>query len=222
MRVSAKVETIDRDVVLRLVGDDADRSRQFAAYAREALVEAQEVNRKATGQVPPHETFVDGRRGAALETVKPDGTIVFEFDLLNDLFEWIGLTLLQHSPVLSGRYQDSHLFFADGVQVLPGEPAPPAAGEYVFLNAQPYSRKIERGLSPQAPAGVYEAVATLANRRFSNVARVRFSFRSLPSGAIGEWAKTTNMRASQESRNQPGDKRFEWLTRQPAIVITLR
>lgn len=221
MRISAKVDTIDRDIALRLVGDDADRSRQFAAYAREALVEAQEVNRQATGQVPPHETFVDGRRGAALETVKPDGTIVFEFDLLNDLFEWIGLTLMQHSPVLSGRYQDSHLFFADGVELDPGATLPQAQ-EYAFVNAQAYARKIERGQSPQAPDGVYEAVATLANRRFSNVARVRFGYRSLPAGAIGDWAKTTNMRANQNSRNRPGDKRFEWLTRQPAIVITLR
>ncbi|WP_371346469.1 hypothetical protein [Ancylobacter sp. IITR112] len=221
MRVSAKVETIDRDIVLRLVGDDADRSRQFAAYAREALVEAQEVNRRATGQVPTHETFVDGRRGAALETVKPDGTIVFEFDLLNDLFEWIGLTLMQHSPVLSGRYQESHLFFADGVEVEPGATLPEAQ-EYSFVNAQPYARKIERGQSPMAPDGVYEAVATLASRRFSNVARVRFGYRSLPAGSIGDWAKTTNMRASQNSRNRPGDKRFEWLTRQPAVVITLR
>lgn len=221
MRLSAKVETIDRDIVVRLVGDDADRSRQFADYAREALVEAQEANRRATGRVPTHETFVDGRRGAALETVKPDGTIVFEFDLLNDLFEWIGLTLLQHSPVLSGRYQDSHLFFADGVQIEPGANLP-AAQEYAFVNAQPYARKIERGQSPQAPEGVYEAVATLANRRFGNVARVRFSYRSLPAGAVGDWAGKTSMRANQNSRNRPGDKRFEWLTRQPAIVITLR
>ena len=54
-----------------------------------------------------------------------------------------------------------------------------AAEEYVFINTQPYARKIEgtggRRMAPQAPDGVYQAVATLAQRRFGNIARITFS-----------------------------------------------
>jgi hypothetical protein len=54
------------------------------------------------------------------------------------------------------------------------------ASRYEFVSTVPYARKIERGLSPQAPDGVYQVVAVLAQKRFGNVARIRFSYRALP------------------------------------------
>ena len=86
-----------------------------------------------------------------------------------------------HSPVLTGRFAKSHELFADGVDTENPNIAPPAE-EYVFLNTQPYARKIERGRSPQAPDGVYQAVATLAQRRFGNIARITFSYREVRGG----------------------------------------
>ncbi|MCS0501619.1 hypothetical protein [Ancylobacter mangrovi] len=228
-RVSTRVEPIDRNIVLaiRKGEDPAQRGARLAAFARQALAEAQEINRQATGAVPPHETFVDGRQGAPLESVKPDGVIVFEFDLLGDLFEWVGEMLVKHSPVRTGRYSDSHLFFADGVQVDPGA-ALPSAEEYVFINVQPYARKIERGLSPQAPEGVYEAVAAMARARFGNLAHIRFSYRSFQEGGIVAYipagAPATRDRRGRfasgagvsEARNR------EHATRRPAVVIQMR
>lgn len=232
VRVTTKIEPIERSVMLAIREGEpaADRGRRLAGYARQALAEAQEINRRATGRVPPHETFVDGRQGAPLDTVKPDGVIVFEFDLLNDLFEWIGDMLVRHSPVRDGDYAGSHLFFADGVAVDPGADIP-AADEYVFLNAQPYARKIERGLSPQAPDGVYESVALMARRRFGNLASIKFSFRSFQGGAVMPYVPTgTAMMRNRTKRGrftatpQPmADARArEHTTRQPAIVIAVR
>lgn len=82
-----------------------------------------------------------------------------------------------------------HRLYADGAEVAVGVrgqiPADvPQAGEYVFLNIVPYARKIERGLSPQAPEGVYQTVAVLAQRRFGNLARVTFSYRTAVGGGI--------------------------------------
>lgn len=227
-RVTTRIEPLDRSIVLAIREGEppAERGKRLAAYARAALAEAQEINRRATGSVPPHETYVDGKLGAPLESVKPDGVIVFEFDLLNDMFAWIGEMLVQHSPVLTGRYAASHAFFADGVEVVPGADLPPAE-EYVFISTVPYARKIERGLSPQAPEGVYEGVAALARRRFGNVARIRFSFRSLQAGGIvgyipaaasvgrdkrGRFASTGARSAARDLKHA---------TRQPAIVITV-
>jgi len=218
MAIRTRIEPIDRSVVLaiRQGEDPRERSRKLAMYAQKHLEEAQEQNRLALGFVPPHETYVDGRRGAPMESVKPDGVIVSEFEVMADMFGYIDLLLITHSPVKSGRYRRSHLLLADGVEIDPSSPQLPDADEYVYINAQPYSRKIERGLSSQAPEGVYEAVAALAAKRFGNLARIRFSFRSLLGGAVGDWASKTKM----PTKSRKGAKRRDWLTRQPAIVIT--
>jgi len=211
MAIRSRITPINRDVMLRLCPtlDPKERSRRIAAYARDALAEAQEVNRQASGGVPGHTTFVDGREGAPLESVNPDnGVIVFRFELVTDLLAWIDKTLQAHSPVRSGRYQRSHVLIADGLGVDLDGPIPEAS-EYAFVNTQPYARKIESGLSRQAPDGVYEAVAVLASRRFGNVARIFFHFRSPLFGAVDEWASARTTRAKHRAR----------LTRQPAIVI---
>jgi len=179
MAVRTRITPINRNIELimqRTLSPEA-QSRRLAAHARERLAEAQEINRQALGRIPPHETFVDRRQGAPLESVKPDGVIVFDFELLDDLFAWIGEQLVLHAPVLTGEYRRSFAFFVDGVELEPGQPVPPFK-EAVFLNTQPYSRKIERGLSDQAPDGVFQAVATLAKKRFGNMANIRFSYRT--------------------------------------------
>lgn len=198
MAVRARVEPLERDLSILFPDTFSPeaRSKAFAAFAREALEDAQEQNRQALGSVPPHETFVDGRRGAPLESVKPDGVIVFEFELVTETFEWVEAMLILHSPQRSGRYAKSHVFLADGVEADPTQ-APPAQ-EWAFVNRQPYSRKIERGLSPQAPEGVYQVVATMAQQRFGNLVKVRYTFRRLIGGGKGK------------------------TDRQPAIVITPR
>lgn len=222
-KVTTRIEPIERSIMLAIREGEppAERGRRLAGYARQALAEAQEINRRATGVVPPHETYVDGSLGAPLESVKPDGVIVFEFDLLNDLFEWIGEMLVKHSPVLTGRYQDSHAFYADGVEIAPGAEVPPAE-EYVFLSLQPYARKIERGQSKQAPDGVYEAVTVLARRRFGNVASIRFTYRSPLLGYVAGGANRAERRALRDQPARQSAMRMERASRQPAIVITVR
>lgn len=221
MAIVTKVDPIDRDIELFFAEglSPEARSKMLADYARDVLAEADAVNMQATGSVPPHETIVDGSRGASIDTVKPDGTIVFEFDLIEDLFVWIGEQLVQHSPTKTGRYAASHSFTADGVVIEAGAPVPQAS-EYVFVNTQPYARKIERGLSPQAPDGVYEGVAALARQRFGNIASIKFGFRTPLFGAVHEWAQTTKLRHRRRKMN--ARDRSEWLRRQPAIIINVR
>lgn len=179
MAVRIRFEPIDRDIRALVANDlaPAAQSKALADFAREQLADADVQNAQAFGFPPPHDTFVDGREGAALDSVKPDGTIHFEFHLLTDLFEWIDAQLILNSPVRTGRFAKSFVFFADGVEADPKKP--PIATNYSFTNTTPYARKIERGLSKQAPDGVFEAVATLASRRFGNIARIRFTYVSL-------------------------------------------
>jgi len=229
MKISARIEPIDRDLQVLFKEDLSPQARSaaLAAFAKEQLAEAQAQNQRAIGRVPPHETIVDQRRGAPVESVKPDGTIVFEFELLDDLFAWIGEQLVRHAPVLTGRYRSSFLFFADGVEVEPGA-KPPAASEYVFVNSVPYARKIERGHSDQAPNGVFEAVAALAKKRFGNLASIKFSYRAIQGGAMVPYAPVQRTvgrdkrgRFTATGRDRTA-QRQEHSSRQPAIVINLR
>lgn len=229
MAITTRVDPISRDVSLLIadaLGPEA-RTHMLADFARRQIAEATELNKAATGRDVPVNVFVDGRKGAPLDSVKPDGVIIGVFDLMDDLFEWIGDMLVQNSPVLSGDYASSHLFFADGVEVAPGGAVPPAE-EYVFLNVQPYARKIERGLSPQAPDGVYQGVAAMAKRRFGNVANIKFSFRSFLDGGVAAYVGT----GTSQDRNRGKQGRFsetptagadarkpERDNRRPAIVI---
>jgi len=218
MAITSRIDSIERDIAVMLdetLSPEA-RSLHLAQFAREQLAEAQLVNQQALGFLPKHETFVDGRENAALETVRPDGVIVFEFEMLNDIFAQIGEMLLQASPIRSGRYSRSFLFLADDVVVDPGALVPEAS-EYTFVNTMPYSRKIERGQSAQAPDGVFQAVAAIASRRFSNFASITYGFVVLQTGMIDDWARTGSARRLAGRRKPKAAA--EWLRRQPAIKI---
>lgn len=217
MAINTKIDPIGTTEILMLTEgmSPAERSKALAEFARSNLAAAQEINRGVLGRIPEHTTFVDNRPGASEDAVRPDGVIVYEFDLIDEVFEWIGDMLVQHAPVRKGDYAASFIFTADGEVYEPGALLPDA-DEYVFTNIQPYARKIERGLSAQAPDGVFEVVAAMASRRFGNVAKIRFSYRAPIFGAINTWASTTVMK----SPYRRGVKRDEWLRRQPAIVIT--
>jgi hypothetical protein len=180
MAVRTKVEPLDRDIALILnqeLGPQA-RSAIIAKHAREALREGQEKNRRALGRTPPHKTFVDGQQGKEPEQVRPDGKIVFEFELFDEMLGWIGEQLVLHSPVLSGRFARSFILLADGSETRLGQKAP-LASEYVFINTQPYARKLEREY------GLFEAVAALGRKRFGNMAKINFSYQAWGGGRRG-------------------------------------
>ncbi|WP_299808726.1 hypothetical protein [Tardiphaga sp.] len=167
----------------------AARSAALATAAREALAGAEKIDADALGYTPAHSTKVDGLVGADESKVRPNGTIEYGFNLLPDVFGWIYDQLVANSPVGSGndphigQYKASHALFADGVQIDPHEKIP-VADEYVFVNLTEYSRRIEDGDSSQAVNGVYEAVATLADLKFGDMAAIKFSYRAPFEGTI--------------------------------------
>jgi hypothetical protein len=221
-----RLDPIARDIELIFNEElsPAAQSEQLRQTATQALVEGQETNRAALGYVPTHDTFVDGSRRTDLGSLTPRSIVTFEFHLLLDVIQFIDEMLILHSPIgsrpkIQKRYNESHVWFADDVE-FEDVANPPPAERYVVLNAQPYARKIERGLSPQAPDGVYEGVATMAKRRYGNVAYVGFGWRSFPGGAVGEWAQSASARdLAQRVRGGRPDRHADWLTRQPAIII---
>lgn len=239
MSIRARIPAISRDIDV-MVDDLLSpelKSRTLVGFAREALSDAQETNRAALGRVPEHRTFVDGRASEDLEAVRPDGKIVFEFELIEQVLEWIGEELVKASPVLTGTYARSHAVYADGIEQEPGSVSLNAE-EWTFINIVPYARKIEHGQSPQAPDGVYDAIAAVAARRFGNLAKIKFTYRAVLGGmqvsqgragsfgqswwlggaparsATGVIEKDIAQRFGKTAHNKPR-------VRYPAIVVTL-
>lgn len=224
--IASKIETFDMEAIFAGDGlSGEDRSRALASFAREKFSEAQEINRKAIGRAPDSESYVDGARSDALDRVKPDGTIAFEFELASDAVAYCYTMVLEHSPVLTGRYKVSHRIFADGVEVASPEKAA-SADEVIILSSVPYARKIEGGKkrkpqSPKAPKGVYEVVANMASRRFADSAKIRYTMRQPIGGGsmLDAWATRNASKAEGSAKQRSA---YAKNTRQPAIVITFR
>ncbi len=213
----AKIPAIFRETELTFAAHISPRvrSRKLAAFALEKITEAKRINAGPDGQPAPHRQIVDGREGASLASVKPDGIIVAKFSLVAEVLRWIDAELVKVSPVRSGRYRKSHVLFADGNEVDLLGAGVPKAREFVFLNTQPYARKIERGLSRQAPQGVYEAVSVVADKRFGNIVDVYFGFRT-PLAAVME-NRAARKRGSRKTASQAARD-----NRRPAIIVVPR
>lgn len=176
----SRIQPLARDLQVIIDQDlspDA-QGRALAAFAKTTLAETQDQNRRALGRVPPHRQFVDGTEGRSLDSVKPTSRITFEFELLGDVVEFVLDLLRKLSPILTGAYRAAHVVFVDGQQV--DAIADIASFEEIaIVNTAPYARRIEAGISKAAPEGVYQAAADAAAQRFGNIARVRFTFRSV-------------------------------------------
>lgn len=225
--MSIKLQALDVRALFNetAVGSDAQASKLFADFAREQIAVADALNEKAAGRPVPYETFVDGRPSENLRSVRPNGVIVAEWELASDLVAWIYTALREKAPVLTGEYQKSITIFADGVAVSSPEQAA-GAEEVVIMSTVPYARKLEgiptpKYMSSRAPEGVFKAVYALARKRFSNQARIIYTFRSLNGGEITGWAKgRAGRRASKGAAAV--QRRFERDVRNPAIVVRFR
>lgn len=172
--ISTRIESMDKDIQV-FINENLSPAAQrvaLAGFALEALAEAQNVNKAALGYVPRHDTYVDGRKGASVSSVQLNGVIVFDFALAFDVLKWIDALLIVMSPVKSGAYQKSHKLFLDGIESEPADDLP--FKEAVFANSRIYARKLEKGDSAQAPNGIYQGVAYMAQRRFGLQASIRY------------------------------------------------
>ncbi len=221
MAVRIRLDPIDRDIKL-LLSQELSPQRQadvFKQFAHQEINAAKAHNRAILKREPRMTVTVDGSQNESLSSLKITSVVIADFEIVLEALGWIDTQLKMHSPVLSGLYAKSHELFADGQHVENPNNAP-VADEYVFINVQPYARKIELGQSSQAPDGVYHAVATLA-RKFGNVAKISFGYRSAVGFAsLSGWAGSSSAKRWAAAHGRRSDAR-EWLTRQPAIIVRL-
>lgn len=224
MAVRTKIDSIATDINLLVSRDlsPAAQSRAVADYARGEIQRADEKNRRVLGRVPPKVTTVDGQRGGQIANVKPNGgSIITEWELVGDVLVWIGNTLRDRSPVVSGAYRDSHALYADGVEIEVGGEIPSNVTELVFLSPLPYARKIEVGKTEsgrdfviQVPNRIYERTAKDATAKFGNIATIKMTYRAPFGGYLLKYVTAGSGRRAAAAHERE--------LRVPAIAVTLK
>lgn len=170
------------EIAVKRGTDPKVASGAIARFHRDRVREAQTFNRRLVGN--EHDlreiTTVDGKRGAPLESVKPDGGVIVTTlpFAIQEILSYIDALLVIRSPVLTGAYQRNHRLFADGSETDPENPNLDAK-EWIFVNDRPYARKIERGQGSAPDDGVYEGAAALASKKFGTFAYIRFTFQGI-------------------------------------------
>src|SRR5215207_9931853 len=171
------IQGVDRQlqlVVSGLTGPEA--TAKLAAFARVKLAEAIQTGFGS----PQYEKFVNGRKGAAEESVRMPGPILYVFSWLDEVVELALETLRDRSPVgppERGHYMDSHEVLIGGIIVatsanpasIRGIDIPPRA-EVIISNSMPYSRKIEVGaMKMSMPPRVYEQARQTVLRTYKQL-----------------------------------------------------
>jgi hypothetical protein len=156
----------------------AARARALATAAKKGLAELQ-----ASGRVSQfYERFVDGRRGAIEESVRPGGAIIYEFQYLGPAVLFALGFLRRRSPVRSGRYRDAFMVSVDGRSMRWDQFNPqlvPNSAEVIIYNIEPYSRKIDvqiahgRRLQISVPPGLFNDAATALHQQFGGAVVAR-------------------------------------------------
>lgn len=236
MAVRTKIDSIERDVQLivdEMLSPEA-QGRAVAEFAAGEIAKTDETNRSILGRIPPRRIWVNGSEGAALDSVRPGGAIVAEWEIVTDLLEWFARTLIERSPRVSGDYIRGHTLFADGVEVPRGAEIPAGATEFVFINLVPYVRKIEVGKTDsgrdfviQVPNRIYERTYKDGKARFGNQAKITFGYETQNGAyrlkfdqAHRTWSK--KLRRFNYRQRQSPDRVAGSTVNAPAIRISLR
>lgn len=218
-RLSMKVNARSFDIVFRgqnILSPEL-RAKSFANMAKQQIADVNRNNAALAGVPIPYSTWIDRQKTGDFSRVKEDSLIIAEWELAFDVFTWIWETLEKVGPSKSGRYRKTILAYADGKFVHSLTDAV-GAKEILILPSVPYARKIERGKKGYAPGAVYQTVVAMANSRFSNVARIKFTYAEPPTRTpmLDKWAKQN---AGSERHPRKNAAKFNSNRRQPAIII---
>lgn len=134
---------------------------------------------------PAYDTFVDGRKGATEETVRPDGAIVYQFNVLGQAAQYALNYAVGRSPKDSGDYRKSWFVAVDGKKWTGDLLKIPAGSEVMITNPLPYARKIDVGhMKMRVAPGIVEDTRQAVKRKFKYVLATR-TMANLPASLGG-------------------------------------
>ncbi len=191
--MALRLQSVDREVKLFLSDLEGPVRRQYLKEtAAEIFGEARAHNAALLGYRAREELVTDQTPDKPPEDMAVGGFSTTTFDIAADVIAFTMELARRLSPRsgLNTKSQDEtyafgHIAIVDGA-VLEAPYITRGFNEAIIVNARPYARKIERGLSRQRPNGVYEALLLpTVRKRYGNLFNVRFLFRRVPGAAAG-------------------------------------
>ena len=184
MTTAAQFRAMQETLTVTVPRANAEAARRMLADAAESERRRVIAAQSARGGIAPTlATVVDGRRGAALASVKPDGFILLEWGYVREV-ALVAITALRHAgPHVEGDWKNTLTVLADGAEVQPTA-IPHMARQVLVIATQPYSRRLEIGRTSRGDPFVlqdddYRLIERTAKRMASiyrQVARIDFTY----------------------------------------------
>ncbi|OAG72934.1 hypothetical protein A0J51_01546 [Gluconobacter japonicus] len=202
---------------IRLLRDQALSPAAQSAYLARVAINARDTAVRR-GDAPPHwTTNVDGRQGAPESSVRPDGFILYKFNVMGLAAKAALQLCKERSPVRSGIFRDSWIVVVDGQLWKEDISTVPDRSKIVIINPQPYARKIDTGAMKRmsVPPGIVEAVRQAVQRQFPTVTAAR-AFMSISSGVSNRAPYI--LRRNGRAKDRTAGKAITY----PALILTRR
>lgn len=163
---------------------------------------------KMRGNLIDNTTFVDRVKTRDTRRVKFAGQIQAFDNAIADMGFIVGQVLgrlTAASPIGPAKkelehYINMHFVLINGTEWQPGQEISPG-DEIVFINVQPYAKRIEEGWSSQAAGGVYRPTARWAKSTFGSAWHVKYTLR--PSNVGGSVRKHKFSRGQTLTARRP-------------------
>ena len=181
------------------------------AQCREDVIAFAKAEHAKVMRAPPRpssfEQYVDGRKGASIDSMRRFGVVEFHYFRIAEVVEAAMQALFDLSPVDSGDYRNSHTIFVNGAAVrnLAGW-SPDGDTEVVIANPLIYSRKIELGLMKMRVPGtdrVYQQAVQRLKRQWGNIANIRFTFIPVTDIPASPGRSRREIRAAEADARRP-------------------
>lgn len=192
-----------------------------------------------SGITPGVNAYANSPGNANLDSVVLPGPIVYKYDYRREIVDYAIAALRKASPVVSGKYQNSHQVYINGAAArsLPDQFG--SSDEIIISNPVPYARRLEvgrtksgRSFVAQVQPRIYERVAKSdLLKRFGNLAKISFDYVDLTDAWVTK-ARLSASYGTQKTRIRGGkvvatgemrqQKRRQFAgqkVRAPAIII---
>lgn len=205
--------------------ENAREALVATAHAEERRVISQQRARSG-GIAPTLTRIVDGRRGAAYETVRESGLIILKWGYMREIATVALARLRARAPERSGEYKAGiKLFVGDAEAGLSAGGIPANATIFTVVATAPYSRRLEFGRDSaggpfvvQVAPHIVEETARFLARDYQGVARVRFVYEDVQGPGVGA-ARSAAVRGTDRGERRAA-RRAAATLRYPAIRVT--
>lgn len=171
------MDFFERDLRLATTGLEPDQvNAALAKFARAELAKA-----IAGGASPQYEKFVNGRAGAAEESVIAPGPILYQFTNWTLVINTALAELRKRSPRRTGRYQNSFVVVVGGRTVVTDYSKLRPDAELVIFSPMPYTRKIETGYNGPGKRH-FDLSKNALNSRFKGAFEFEMKYVDVPGG----------------------------------------